>query len=80
MAEHVFPEALHKRLEQFLLHGRDRRKGTPVDQKVIVTDEEMPFNSMVAFMIKWALASIPAALTLMLLGAIVVGLFSVLVR
>ena len=40
----------------------------------------MPFNSMVAFMIKWALASIPAALTLVLLGAIVVGLFSVLLR
>ena len=39
----------------------------------------MRFSSM-AFMIKWALASIPAALTLMLLGAILVELLSALVR
>lgn len=39
-------------------------------QMVIVTDIDMPFWSMVSFMIKWAIASVPAILILML---IVVG-------
>jgi hypothetical protein len=34
---------------------------------VVVTDIDMPFLSMVTFMVKWALASIPAFL---ILGAI----------
>ncbi|NTW51688.1 MAG: hypothetical protein HGB22_03790 [Chlorobiaceae bacterium] len=39
-------------------------------QKVVVTDVRMPFSSMVVFMIKWALASIPALLMLWLVFAI----------
>lgn len=35
--------------------------------RVAVVDIQMPFGSMVVFMVKWALASVPA---LMLLGAI----------
>ena len=34
----------------------------PPPQPVTVTDVRMPFLSMVVFMIKWALASIPAML------------------
>lgn len=41
-------------------------------QEVVVTDIDMPFESMVYFMIKWAIASIPAAIILFILGAILV--------
>lgn len=35
---------------------------------VVVTDIHMPFSSMVAFMVKWAIASIPALLILTVIG------------
>jgi hypothetical protein len=48
--------------------------------RVLVTDVNMPFFSMVRFMVKWAIASIPAFLILIILGAlfwgIVVGFFA----
>lgn len=37
-------------------------------KKVVITDISMPFSSMVVFMVKWVLASIPAILILGLLG------------
>jgi hypothetical protein len=37
---------------------------------VIVTDIHMPFWSMVIFMVKWALASIPAILILALIASV----------
>ena len=42
---------------------------------VVVTDFEMPFTSMVFFMVKWAIAAIPAAIILALLWAITSALF-----
>ena len=33
-------------------------------QNVIVTDIQMPFSSMIVFMVKWAIASIPAMIIL----------------
>lgn len=44
--------------------------------EVVVTDVQMPFWSMVVFMIKWALASIPAFIILAILGALVAGTFA----
>lgn len=38
--------------------------------KVIVTDIKMPFFSMVIFMVKWAIAAIPAFIILAVLGAV----------
>ena len=38
-------------------------------QKVTITDIHMPFGSMVAFMVKWAIASIPAMIILFIFGA-----------
>src|SRR5712691_4472408 len=35
---------------------------------VIVTDVHMPFGSMVTFMVKWAIASIPAMMILAIIG------------
>ena len=49
-------------------------------QYVVVKDINMGFGSMVVFMIKWVLASIPAiiilSLTGMLIGAIGGGIFA----
>ncbi len=42
---------------------------------VRVIDVNMPFMSMVVFMIKWAIASIPAMLILGLAGAVLAGIF-----
>jgi hypothetical protein len=42
--------------------------------KVIVTDIEMPFISMVVFMVKWVIASIPAAIILYGMFVIMVAL------
>ena len=39
-------------------------------QRVVVTDIHMPFGSMIIFMVKWALASIPAIIILTLIAAI----------
>ena len=42
-------------------------------QKVVVTDIHMPFGSMIVFMVKWAVASIPALIILVVLGAVFWG-------
>ncbi len=44
-------------------------------QEVIVTDIKMPFFSMVSFMVKWVIASIPAIIVLIILFAIVSTVF-----
>ncbi len=46
--------------------------------EVIVSDIRMPFWSMVIFMIKWAVAAIPAFIILAIIGAVVTGLFGIL--
>lgn len=47
----------------------------PGAQPVVVLDLKMPFNSMIMFMIKWALASIPALLILMVIGFFAAAIF-----
>jgi hypothetical protein len=42
--------------------------------QVVVSDIEMPFMSMVLFIIKWTIAAIPAMIVLLILGA-VAGVF-----
>jgi hypothetical protein len=41
---------------------------------VIVTDVHIPFGSMVIFMVKWAIASIPALIILAIIGCLAWGL------
>ena len=41
-----------------------------IEKRVIVTDINMPFMSMVIFMVKWVIASIPAFIILSVLGAV----------
>ncbi len=43
--------------------------------EVIITDIKMPFMSMVTFMVKWAIAAIPALTILAILGVIITGIF-----
>jgi hypothetical protein len=40
---------------------------------VTVVDIKMPFWSMVVFMVKWAIAAIPAMIILFVIGAILAG-------
>jgi len=44
-------------------------------QKVSVSDVSMPFGSMVVFILKWTLASIPAMLIIFLIAMVLAGLF-----
>lgn len=48
--------------------------------EVVITDIKMPFWSMVVFMVKWAIAAIPAIIILSLLGAILIGFLGGLSR
>jgi hypothetical protein len=44
-------------------------------RRVIVQDIRMPFVSMVIFMVKWVIASIPALIILWLIAALLMMLF-----
>ncbi|ERP31007.1 hypothetical protein [Chitinivibrio alkaliphilus] len=44
-------------------------------QEVVVTDIQMPLSSMIVFMVKWAVATIPAAIILFFLGVFLMTLF-----
>jgi hypothetical protein len=46
--------------------------------KVVVTDIKIPFTSMVVLMVKWAVATIPALIILILFGSITVGVINAL--
>lgn len=50
----------------------------PEPQPVRIVDVDMPIGSMVGFLVKLAIASIPALLILTLLGVMVTALFFVL--
>ena len=50
-------------------------KNQPNSQNVTITDIKMPFGSMVEFMVKWAIASIPAFIILFLIGILIAGIF-----
>ena len=45
------------------------------ERKVVVADFNMPFTSMVSFMIKWVLAAIPAILILSIFLLIISAVF-----
>jgi hypothetical protein len=44
--------------------------------EVVITDIKMPFFSMVAFMVKWTIAAIPAFIILAIIGAVAVGVIN----
>jgi hypothetical protein len=61
-------------------YGNLKRETESIEasNNVIVTDIQMPFGSMVVFMVKWILASIPAMIILAVLFGIVTSIFSVI--
>jgi hypothetical protein len=44
--------------------------------QISIVDVHMPFGSMVVFMIKWAIASIPALIILAILGVLASGVIT----
>jgi hypothetical protein len=46
--------------------------------KVVVTDIKIPFRSMVVLMVKWAVATIPALIILILIGSISIWIINAL--
>ena len=45
-------------------------------REVVVTNIKMPFGSMVVFMVKWAIATIPALIILSVVGSFFFGILS----
>ena len=43
---------------------------------VVVTDVRMPFGSMVVFMVKWAIATIPAIIILTVIASLTFGILN----
>lgn len=58
-----------KKQQAFPAHAQVANRGIELAQPVVVVDIQMRFWSMVVFMIKFALASIPALLALTLIAA-----------
>lgn len=44
--------------------------------EVIIKDIQMPFWSMVTFMVKWAFAAIPAIIIVAIIVTVLAGMFS----
>ena len=55
-------------------HSHSRSTKQPGRQEEAVVDVSVPFGSMVVFMVKWAIASIPAFFILIVFGLLVSGL------
>jgi len=55
-----------------------KKDGNWTAQTVKISDINIPFDSMVIFMVKWVIASIPAIIILMILFAIFGGFFALL--
>lgn len=51
--------------------GTHPPRGAQTTQELVVTDIRMPFTSMVVFMVKWAIASIPALAILAIIGMVI---------
>jgi hypothetical protein len=45
-------------------------------QRVVVTDVQMPFGSMVTFIVKWTIAAIPALIILFIIFMVLGGMFA----
>ncbi|HET6278586.1 MAG TPA: hypothetical protein VFG08_07375 [Candidatus Polarisedimenticolia bacterium] len=66
-----FAYAAHMRSQYQSMFGDSIEPApAPVPQRVVVHSVEMPFWSMVRFMVKWTLATIPA---LLVLGVLALG-------
>ena len=64
----------------------DRSKGRaafttpPPRREVVITNIDMPFETIVVFMVKWAFASIPAFFILFIAGLLLAAIFGFLTK
>jgi hypothetical protein len=58
------------------MEERETWPATKKGQKVVITDIDIPFGSMVNFMVKGAIAVIPAVIILAILGGIITVIFA----
>ncbi len=75
----VKTEPLTKEEKEAVEQRNQRRKEQQQkieDQSVHVISFDMPFGDMVGFMVKWALASIPAFIILAIIGGIFFAIFT----
>jgi hypothetical protein len=59
---------------------RSASSGPRIAPGVVIIDVQMRFGSMILFMVKWAIASIPALLILLVGGGTAVAAFGLLGR
>lgn len=59
-------------------HGEPHLLSKPGIQKVIIEDIDMHFGSMIKFMVKWAIASVPAILIISIIIAFITSILSAL--
>jgi len=55
--------------------GRPQSADDDKPVKVVISDFDMPFGSMVVFIVKWTLASIPALIILFIVGVVLAAVF-----
>jgi ABC-type sugar transport system permease subunit len=55
--------------------SKAREAEEAIEHEVVITDIDIPFWSMVSFMIKWVFASIPAGMIIGITVAIILSLF-----
>ncbi|MBC8227716.1 MAG: hypothetical protein H8E74_11405 [Gammaproteobacteria bacterium] len=70
-------QAISDRLERNIKALKEGRKSLSEERFVHVKNFDMPFEDMVKFMVKWALASIPAFIILFLIFGILFAIFGV---
>lgn len=58
------------------MEEREPWPATKKGQKVVIIDIDIPFGSMVNFMVKGAIAVIPAVIILAILGAVLTFVFA----
>jgi hypothetical protein len=56
----------------------DNFMGSREINEIVVTDIRMSFSSMVVFMVKWAVATIPALIILTVVGSILLGILRII--
>ena len=72
-------KAIEKTEAQIKAEKEHQEQQQRIEEKSVhVKSFDMPFGDMVGFMVKWALASIPAFFILAIIGAILVAMFGAL--
>ena len=66
-------ETSEQRTQEIKEHQKQQQRIE--DKSVHVKSFDMPFGDMVMFMVKWAIASIPAFIILTIIGAFIVAIF-----